>query len=129
MSEFCFNPGSECVELLPHQLVVVVAPRIAGHGSAGGRTAVVETNHDRADRSFKWKTCITPLFRAAGQVIHVSGVAFCEPGLERRSRFSRAERRDADKIETHAVSLRLDPALDSRIRCRSPHRSFTDHCA
>ena len=111
MPDFFFDPALQLVQPVNHQIVIVVAARVPRDRPFRLCTAVVHRNYNSAAHSLERPPRIMPLLRAALQIRHVAGITGSNPLIEVTGGFNRAQRRDANQIETKLARAFLDAAF------------------
>ena len=86
----------QLVQPVDHQIVVIVAARIARYGTGRLRAAVIHRDDDCTPHPLERLPRVATLLGAALQISHLAGVTGADPFVEVIRSFDFAQRRDSD---------------------------------
>ncbi|HYD52106.1 MAG TPA: hypothetical protein VEA99_05745 [Gemmatimonadaceae bacterium] len=104
------DPPVQRAQPLDHDVVVVVAARVAGDRSRRLASAVLHGDDERARHALERQPRVAPPVGPAGEIVHLARVSRLEPRVEGIRRLHGPEGRDADEIEPEPERLRLGEA-------------------
>jgi hypothetical protein len=100
------------LELVAHDIVIVVSARVPRDGPARSAATVIHADDDRAGGPRDRQSRIPALLRGSREIVHVARVTPGHPLIKNACRLHRAQRRDSDQIEAESRGLGPDQLLE-----------------